>query len=127
MAALRPWHSGRAIRAGRQNTRIWVASMLTGVRQTSAQNGGYRTPSARWLIAGDDRLGDVADDRVGAVVAGIQVGVVYADRPASAAVGGQGCGGEAGELAPGQAARLGIVHGGELAGGEHVEIGVQPP
>ena len=32
-------------------------------------------------------MGDVADDGVGAVAAGIQVGVVYADRPASAAVG----------------------------------------
>jgi hypothetical protein len=28
------------IREGRQNIRIWVASMLTGVRQISGQNGG---------------------------------------------------------------------------------------
>jgi len=41
-----------------------------------------------WLIAGGDRLGDVADDGVGAVAAGVQVGIVDADRPAGAAVGG---------------------------------------
>jgi len=28
------------MREGRQNTRIWLASMLTSVRKTSAQNGG---------------------------------------------------------------------------------------
>jgi len=30
----------KTIREGRQNIRIWVPSMLAGVRQTSAQNGG---------------------------------------------------------------------------------------
>jgi hypothetical protein len=30
------------MREGRQNIRIWVASMLIGVSQTSAQNGSVR-------------------------------------------------------------------------------------
>src|SRR5262249_61862539 len=77
--------------------------------------------------AGSDRLGDVADDGVSAVAARIQVGVVDAYRPAGAAVGGKGRGGKTGELAPGQAAWLRVVHRGELGGGQHIEIGVQPP
>jgi hypothetical protein len=57
-------------------------------------------------IGHGDRLCDVADDGIGTAAAGVQVGVVDADRPASAA-------------------GLGIVHRGELAGGEHVKVGVQ--
>jgi hypothetical protein len=43
-----------------------------------------------WLIAGGDRLGDIADDGVGAVAAGVQVGVeMRTDRPAQPSAGGR--------------------------------------
>src|SRR3974390_1005046 len=37
MAALRQYQSGSDEREGRQNTRIWVASILIGVRKTPTQ------------------------------------------------------------------------------------------
>jgi hypothetical protein len=40
----------------------------------AAPNGGLAPVGVYWLIAGGDRLEDVADDGVGAVAAGVQVG-----------------------------------------------------
>src|SRR5215475_3369580 len=111
----------------RQNIPICAAPPGRHRATANVDSGGYRAPSACWLTGGGDRLGDVADDGVGTVAAGVQVGVVDSYRPASAAVGREGRGGEAGQLIPGQATRLGVVHGGEFGGGEHVEVGVQPP
>jgi hypothetical protein len=45
---LPPGHGnqGETIREGRQNIRIWMPSMLTGVRQTSVQLGGSSAVAA---------------------------------------------------------------------------------
>jgi hypothetical protein len=69
-----PLINQREPRAATQNNPLCTVATATETGQRCARNGGLAPVGVYWLIAGGDRLEDVADDGVGAVAAGVQVG-----------------------------------------------------